>query len=173
LAPGGDAMAWFDDFRGKSVIVTGASSGIGRETALAFGSVGAHVVLVARRRGELDAVAEQIRAAGGKALVAPADVTHQPAVYDVMLDARDAFGRVDLVVNNAGVLVPSTVESLEASDLEAMLRVNLFGALFVMQAAVRQMREQGGEGTIINVGSLAGRRGISPLGGYCATKFAL
>ncbi|HEY8515513.1 MAG TPA: SDR family oxidoreductase [Candidatus Binatia bacterium] len=166
-------MAWFDDFRGKSVIVTGASSGIGRETALAFGSVGAHVVLVARRRGELDAVAEQIRAAGGKALVAPADVTHQPAVYDVMLDARDAFGRVDLVVNNAGVLVPSTVESLEASDLEAMLRVNLFGALFVMQAAVRQMREQGGEGTIINVGSLAGRRGISPLGGYCATKFAL
>ncbi|MEW6267904.1 MAG: SDR family oxidoreductase [Thermodesulfobacteriota bacterium] len=166
-------MAWFEDFRGKCVIVTGASSGIGRETALAFGSVGAHVVLVARRRGALDAVAAQIREAGGQALVAPADVTHQPAVYDVMLDARDAFGRVDLVVNNAGVLIPSPVESLEPADLEAMLKVNVYGALFVMQAAVRQMREQGGDGTIVNVASLAGRRGVTPLGGYCATKFAL
>jgi NAD(P)-dependent dehydrogenase (short-subunit alcohol dehydrogenase family) len=166
-------MAWFEDFGGKCVIVTGASSGIGRETALAFGSVGAHVVLVARRRGELDKVAEDIRASGGKALVAPADVTHRPAVYDIMLDARDAFGRVDLVVNNAGVLIPSPVESLEPADLDAMLKVNLYGALFVMQAAVRQMREQGGEGTIVNVASLAGRRGVTPLGGYCATKFAL
>lgn len=166
-------MAWFDDFRGKSVVVTGASSGIGRETALAFGRVGARVLLVARRRGELDRVAGEIRSAGGEAVVSPADVTYRAALHDVMQDAVEHFGRIDLVVNNAGVLIPSTVLDLEAADLETMLKVNLYGALFVMQEAVRAMRAQGGEGSIVNVASLAGRRGITPLGGYCASKFAL
>jgi len=83
-----------------------------------------------------------------------------------------AWGRLDIVVNNAGLLIPAPIGELEPRDLEAMLRVNVLGALFVMQAAVPVMRAQG-RGTIINVASLAGRRGVTPLGGYCATKFAL
>jgi uncharacterized protein len=166
-------MAWFGDFRGRVIVITGASSGIGRETATAFGAAGARVVLVARRRGALDEVAHDIRAGGGEALVAPADVTEREAVRSMMRQATDRFGPIDVVVNNAGVLIPSTVDELQRDDLARMLEVNLFGALYVMQEAVRAMRAHGAAGTIVNVASLAGRRGISPLGGYCASKFAL
>lgn len=166
-------MAWFEDFRGKVIVVTGASSGIGREVALAFGGAGARVVLLARRRDALEEVAEEIRRAAGEALVVPADVTERSAVRDAMDEALDGYGRIDVVVNNAGVLIPSPVATLERADLERMLAVNLLGALFVMQEAVRIMRQQEGGGTIVNVASLAGRRGVTPLGGYCASKFAL
>ena len=166
-------MAWFEDFRDKVVVVTGASSGIGRETALAFGGAGARVVLVARRRDALEEVADEIRRADGTALVAPADVTDRGAVRAVMQQARERFQQLDVVVNNAGVLIPAPVADLERADLARMLEVNLFGALFVMQEAVHGMRQQADGGTIVNVASLAGRRGVSPLGGYCASKFAL
>jgi NAD(P)-dependent dehydrogenase (short-subunit alcohol dehydrogenase family) len=99
-------------------------------------------------------------------------VTDAAAVTAAFRKAVKRFGAVDIVVNNAGVLIPSKVEDLRAADLQRMLDVNLFGAMHVMQAAVRVMREQG-HGHIVNVASLAGRRGFSPLGGYCASKFAL
>lgn len=166
-------MAWFESFRDKVVVVTGASSGIGRETALAFGAAGAHVALIARRRDLLEDVAQEIRRGPGEAMVVPADVTERAAVHDAMQAARRRFGRLDVVVNNAGVLIPSTVVDLQRADLDRMLEVNLVGALFVMQEAVRIMREQDDGGTIVNVASLAGRRGVTPLGGYCASKFAL
>ena len=162
-------MAWLQGFRDKVVLVTGASSGIGRATALAFAAAGARVALVARRRDVLEEVA---RLAGGTTAVLPADVTRREDVKACFAAARERFGRVDVVVNNAGILIPAVVTALAAADLEAMLRVNLFGALFVMQEAVALMLAQG-EGSIVNVASLAGRRGVTPLGGYCATKFAL
>jgi NAD(P)-dependent dehydrogenase (short-subunit alcohol dehydrogenase family) len=86
--------------------------------------------------------------------------------------ARERFERIDVVVNNAGLLIPSRVIDLDPSDLEAMFDVNVFGALSVMQEAVRIMQSQE-DGCIVNVASLAGRRGVTPLGGYCASKFAL
>jgi hypothetical protein len=159
-------------FRDRTVLVTGASSGIGRETALAFAAAGANVVLVARRAQTLAGVAAKARKFGATALVAAADVTEPAAVAACFRKAVKRFGSVDIVVNNAGVLVPSTVVDLAPADLQRMLDVNLFGALHVMQEAVKLMRRQG-RGHIVNVGSLAGRRGFSPLGGYCATKFAL
>jgi len=165
-------LAWLDAFRDKVVVVTGASSGIGRATALAFAAAGARLVLVARRRGQLEEVADAARRAGAQALVVPADVSRREEVRACFRAVRDRFGRADVVVNNAGVLVPGLATELEAADLDTMLRVNLFGALFVMQESVRLMREHGG-GSIVNVGSLAGRRGLSPFGGYCASKFAL
>ena len=162
-------MAWFDWFHDRVVIVTGASSGIGRATALAFGSAGARVALVARRRRELEALACELE---GDAIVLPTDVTDRHAVR-AMFDAVAAcFGGIDIVVNNAGILRPAPVVDIEPADLEAMLRVNLFGALYVMQEAVPRMRAQD-DGVIVNVASLGGRRGVSPIGGYCATKFAL
>ncbi len=165
-------MTWFESFRGKVVVVTGASSGIGRATALAFAAAGARVALVARRQQVLEEVAELVRAQGAEALVAAADVGDRAQVRGCFARVQERFGRVDVVVNNAGILIPAHVLELDAADLDTMLRVNLFGALFVMQEAVPSMRAQGG-GSIVNVASLAGRRGVSPLGGYCATKFAL
>jgi meso-butanediol dehydrogenase/(S,S)-butanediol dehydrogenase/diacetyl reductase len=165
-------MAWQDAFRDRVVIVTGASSGIGRATAVAFAAAGARVGLVARRRAELERVAAEIVAGGGCAIVAPADVTDRAQVDACFEAVARVYGPVDVVVNNAGILRPAPVTALTAEDLDAMLRVNLFGALWVMQAAVARMHAESG-GTIVNVASLAGRRGITPLGGYCATKFAL
>jgi len=159
-------------FRERTVLVTGASSGIGRETTLAFAAAGANLVLVARRAKVLAKVAAEARKLGAQTLVAAADVTQPEAVAGAFRKAVKRFDAVDIVVNNAGVLIPAKVVDLERADLQRMLDVNLIGALHVMQEAVRQMRVQG-RGHIVNVGSLAGRRGFSPLGGYCATKFAL
>ncbi|MBI4517336.1 MAG: SDR family oxidoreductase [Deltaproteobacteria bacterium] len=165
-------MAWFDEFRGKVVVVTGASSGIGRETALAFGAVGARVALVARRREALEKVKRAINQRGGEAVVVPTDVTKRNAVRANLRAVYARWGRIDVVVNSASVLISSPVLDLKPGDLTAMLNVNLFGALFVMQEAVQLMQRQG-SGCIVNMASLAGRRGMPPLGGYCATKFAL
>lgn len=165
-------MAWRESFRGKSILVTGASSGIGRATAVAFGAAGARVALVARRRELLDEVAEEVRGQGGEPHVIPADVGDRDQVRACFASALDRFGRLDVTVSNAGVLIPGPVAEIDPADLDAMLRVNLFGSLFVVQESVPLMRRQGG-GCIVAVGSLAGRRGFSSLGGYCATKFAL
>jgi NAD(P)-dependent dehydrogenase (short-subunit alcohol dehydrogenase family) len=159
-------------FRGRTVLVTGASSGIGRETALAFAAAGSNVALVARSAKALAQVATSARKLGAKAMAIPTDVTKGPAVAACFAKAARRFGSIDIVVNNAGVMIPAKVEDIRAADLKTMLDVNLFGALHVMQQAVKVMRRQG-RGHIVNVASLAGRRGFSPLGGYCATKFAL
>jgi len=162
-------VPWVEGFRDRVVVVTGASSGIGRATALAFGAAGARLAVVARRRPLLEEVAAL---AGSECLVVPADVTDREAVRDAFAKIRARFGRVDIVVNNAGVLVPGAVETIDEAALDAMLRVNLFGALWVMQESVPLLRAQR-SGSIVNVASLAGRRGMPELGGYCATKFAL
>lgn len=172
MEDGAVAVAWYDSFRGQVVVVTGASSGIGRATALAFAAAGARVVLMARRRDVLEDAAELARASGAEALVVPADVTERAQVQAAFGTVDDRFGRVDVVVNNAGILLPAPVLEIDPVDLDRMLRVNLFGALFVMQEAVRRMRVRK-RGCVVNVASLAGRRGVSPLGGYCASKFAL
>lgn len=162
-------MSWLEPFRDTAVLVTGASSGIGRAAAVAFARAGARVAVAARRKALLEEVAA---ACGPDTLVVPADVGRRAEVAASVAAVRERFGRLDVVVNNAGVLVPGRVEEIVEADLEAMLRVNLFGALFVMQETLPVLRAQGG-GVIVNVASLAGRRGYSPLGGYSASKFAL
>ena len=159
-------------FKDKTVLVTGASSGIGREAALAFADAGASVVLVARRPAALAKVATATRKLGASTLSVPTDVTKPEAVAACFRKATKRFGSIDIVVNNAGVMIPAKVVDIRGADLKQMLDVNLFGALHVMQQAVQVMRKQG-HGHVVNVASLAGRRGVSPLGGYCATKFAL
>jgi len=159
-------------FKDKTVLVTGASSGIGREAALAFADAGASVVLVARRPAALAKVATATRKLGASTLSVPTDVTKPEAVATCFRKATKRFGSIDIVVNNAGVMIPAKVVDIRGADLKQMLDVNLFGALHVMQQAVQVMRKQG-HGHVVNVASLAGRRGVSPLGGYCATKFAL
>jgi uncharacterized protein len=159
-------------FSGKTVLVTGASSGIGLATARAFARAGARLVLVARRPQPLAAAAREVRALGAEAVGVRGDVADRDSVEACFARAERRFGPVDVVVNNAGVMIPGRVETLRDRDLEAMLRVNLYGALHVLQSATRRMRERS-TGHIVNVASLAGRRGISPIGGYSASKFAL
>lgn len=159
-------------FKDQTVLITGASSGIGREAALAFAGAGASLVLVARRAAALAKVAAEARKLGAATLSVPTDVTKPEAVAACFRKATKRFGSIDIVVNNAGIMIPAKVVDIRSTDFQKMLDVNLFGALHVMQQAVQVMRRQG-RGHIVNVASLAGRRGLSPLGAYCATKFAL
>lgn len=159
-------------FFGKSVLVTGASSGIGHDVAIAFGEQGANVAVLARRRSQLDELAKKIDKAGGKALALDCDVTDRARVFSAVEQVKDSFGKVDILINSAGVLIPDPVEQMRPEDLEKMMTVNLFGAVNAMQAVLPLMRKAG-NGNIVNISSLAGRRGMSPLGGYSATKFAL
>jgi NADP-dependent 3-hydroxy acid dehydrogenase YdfG len=159
-------------FRDRAVIVTGASSGIGYDAALAFGGQGSQVGLIARRKNKLDELAEKIRAAGGHPLVLQCDVTHRSEVQSAIAEATRAFGQIDVLVNSAGLLIPDSVGDARPEDLERMMAVNFYGTLHAVQAVLPGMRKNQ-SGRIINVGSLAGRRGISPLAGYSATKFAV
>ncbi|MHB8381994.1 MAG: SDR family NAD(P)-dependent oxidoreductase [Candidatus Binataceae bacterium] len=159
-------------FRGKSIVVTGASSGIGADAALAFGEQGANVAMLARRNAPMEQLAARITKAGGKALALQCDVTDRARMFVAIEQARDSFGGIDVLINSAGVLIPDPVEQMRPEDLERMMTTNLYGALNAMQAVLPIMR-RAKAGNIVNVASLAGRRGVSPLGGYSATKFAL
>jgi len=159
-------------FRERTVLITGASSGIGRDIALTFAKMGARVALLARRASVLETLAEEITEAGGEALVLAADVTRRAEVRDAIDRALAHFGRIDVLINSAGIAIPDRVETMPPEDLERMMSVNLMGTLHTMQAVLPAMRAAGA-GSIVNIASLAGRRGMPPLGAYCATKFAV
>lgn len=159
-------------FRERTVLITGASSGIGRDLALTFAKMGARVALLARRADVLEALANEITEAGGEALVLAADVTRRAEVRDAVDRALAHFGRIDVLINSAGIAIPDRVETMPPEDLERMMSVNLMGTLHTMQAVLPAMRTAGA-GSIVNIASLAGRRGMPPLGAYCATKFAV
>jgi len=159
-------------FRDRAVIITGASSGIGYDLALAFARRGAQVALLARRKQLLEELCDRITATGGEALAIPCDVTVKDEVDRAVAEATQAFGQVDVLINSAGILIPDTVDKIRREDLQQMMDVNLYGTLNAIQAVLPAMREARA-GSIVNIASLAGRRGISPLGGYSATKFAV
>jgi uncharacterized protein len=159
-------------FRGRTALITGASSGTGRDISLSFARLGVRVAILARRKDSLADLADEIRAGGGDALILPADVTQRGQVRDAIHGALAEFGQIDILVNSAGIVIPAPVESLKPADLQRMLQVNLFGSLHSMQAVIPSMRKAGA-GNIVNIASLAGRRGLPPLGGYSASKFAL
>ncbi len=151
------------------VIVTGASGGIGAETAMRLGRAGIVVVLAARREAELTEVSARIAGAGGRALAVPTDVRDPDAVTTLVERAAAVTGRIDGLVNNAGV---GGHPSILADDgvVDAMIEVNLRAPIRLMRAVVPLMRAQRG-GSIVNIGSVAGEIGIG--GTYSATKFAL
>ncbi|GIE27101.1 short-chain dehydrogenase [Actinoplanes italicus] len=151
------------------VVVTGASSGIGRAIALRLGARGDTVVLAARRAAELGSVAARIVETGGTALVAPADVTDPDAVNALVERAMTVDGRIDALINNAGVGCDASVLAGE-DEVRAAVEVNLLAPIRLMRAIVPIMRAQG-SGSIVNIGSVAGEIGIG--GVYSATKFGL
>lgn len=156
----------------ETVLVTGASSGIGRMTALAMAQAGARLALVARRTDRLVEVVAEIRARGGVAEAFPCDVAVPGAMETAVRGCIDLYGRLDVLVNNAGVGFFATVEQTTVEDLDQILAVNLKGTFHGIHAALPVMRRQGA-GHIINVASTAGRRGSPYVGAYCASKFAV
>jgi NAD(P)-dependent dehydrogenase (short-subunit alcohol dehydrogenase family) len=159
-------------FRGRKMLVTGASSGIGHDIALVLAGLGVEAALVARRRALLDDLAAAIRDRSGHALVLTADITRRDEVRQAVARILDEFGHIDILINCAGVLETGSIETMDPQSLCRMLDVNLLGTLHTIQAVLPSMR-RAASGSIVNIGSLAGRRGMPPLGGYSATKFAL
>lgn len=158
--------------QGKAAVVTGASSGIGRETALLLARAGASVLLVARREERLREVARAIEEAGGRALPLPADVADPDIPGRLVQRALDAFGRVDVLVNNAGFGHYGLVESTADETLAELWAVHVMAPLRAIRAVLPHMRARG-SGHIINVSSVVGRRAFPLHGPYAAVKAAL
>ncbi len=160
------------NIEGKVVAITGASSGIGRATAQLLAARGAAVVLGARREPRLAAVADEITAAGGRAAHLVTDVTQRQHLQALVELACDRFGRLDVLVNNAGIGPISRFDALRVEDWEAMIDVNIKGVLYGIAAALPVFKRQG-FGHIINVVSTAGLKIVPTMGVYAATKNAV
>jgi short-subunit dehydrogenase len=165
-------MAALTSFRGKSALITGASSGIGRLLALRFAQAGARVALVARREAELRQVAREIEDGGGQALVLPCDVADRADVFACAGRAVAALGTVDILVNNAGYGHHRPFLDWDLDDMERLLRVNFLGALYWTKALLPQMVERGC-GWLVFVASVAGKLAVPDESAYVASKFAL
>ena len=161
-----------DSLKDKVAIITGASSGIGEATAHRLTESGARVVLAARRVERLEALAADIERREGTALVAPTDVSDERSVQRLARMALDAFGRIDILINNAGIMPLSPISKLRVEEWDRMIDVNIKGVLYCIAATLPTMLEQG-SGHIINVSSVAGRRPFPSGTVYSATKFAV
>ena len=159
-------------FAEQVAIITGASSGIGRATALALAREGARVVLAARRRPALDAVAREVEAMGGQALVVPTDVTDRQQVTHLITRTLDTWGQVDILIANAGVYIRKPVRELQVEDVEKSMAVNFYGALYPVLAVLPHMLQRA-RGHIVLVTSMDAKKGIPPDAPYVAAKFAL
>ena len=156
----------------KTVIITGASSGIGEATAKKLAGAGAKVVITARRTERLNELKETIEKDGGTALVVTEDVTSKEDWKNIVEKTHETFGKVDVLVNNAGLMPLSFVENLKTDEWDTMVDVNIKGVLNGVASVVPDMKENK-SGHIINISSVAGRK-IMPAGSvYCATKYAV
>jgi 17beta-estradiol 17-dehydrogenase / 3beta-hydroxysteroid 3-dehydrogenase len=163
-----------DSLAGKSAIVTGASSGIGAETARALAAAGAAVTLGARRSDRLEALAAEIHRKGGRAAVQATDMRREADVLRLFAVARDQFGGVDVLVNNAGLGRAAPIASAPTELWREMLEVNVLGLCIATREALRDMERRGVAGHIVHVSSMAGHRIPGPDSGvYAATKFAV
>ncbi|OBJ85267.1 SDR family NAD(P)-dependent oxidoreductase [Mycobacterium asiaticum] len=160
-------------FEDKVVLVTGASRGIGKAVALAFAEQGAQVVLAARSAERLADVAEGVSGLGSQVLVMPADVTSHADVVALVEAALRRFGRIDVLVNNAGIGRVGCVESAEFSDnVRDTLQASLFGMVDVTQQVLPTMRRQG-SGAIVNMSSVMGRKAFARFGSYAIVMHAV
>jgi len=160
------------DLSNQVVAVTGASSGIGEATALACAQAGAAVALAARRGERIEALAERIRAAGGHAIAIPTDVGEESQARAFVERTHSELGRLDVLINNAGVMLLGPIENAPTEEWRRMIHANVFGVLYCSHAALPLMREQG-SGHIVNVSSVAGRVARAGSGVYNLTKLGV
>jgi NAD(P)-dependent dehydrogenase (short-subunit alcohol dehydrogenase family) len=160
------------DISGKIVIITGASEGIGRAAAKQFAAGGATVVLVARSADKVNALAEELGRLGQEAFPLPCDMRDREAVYQMVDQTFKKYGRIDILINNAGQSAAGTVADVNPEDFRQIVELNVYGPVYAIQAAVPKMR-LGGGGLIINISSMVSKMRIPGLGAYAATKAAL
>lgn len=156
----------------STVLITGASQGIGKATALLFARQGFNVVLVARQRDRLDAVAQGLQAGGYSALALPADVRNFDQVNTVVETALDRYGSIEVLVNNAGIYISGPVGQFSLDDWHQAIDTNLWGYIHTIHALLPHLLERG-SGTIVNVGSIGGKTAIPYLTPYTTSKFAV
>ena len=161
-----------EGLRGRTALVTGGSSGLGRATACALAAAGADVAVLARGSTDLQQTAEQITALGVRASAVVVDLADAGGIEQAVGQVHAELGGVDVLVNAAGTDVPGPVAELDVADWDRVLAVNLRASFLLAQAVWPDMRERGG-GTIVNVSSVAGRRGWANAAAYCAAKFGL
>ncbi|AJY46261.1 SDR family oxidoreductase [Martelella endophytica] len=161
-----------DNIKGKIVIITGASSGMGEATARDLAAKGAKVALGARRADRLEALVNDIKAAGGEAIAVATDVTKLEDVQALVKAAQDAFGGVDVVFNNAGLMPLSPLDSLKIDEWNQMIDVNMKGTLYGIAAVLPIFKAQK-SGHVINVSSVYGHKTVATGAVYCATKHAV
>jgi len=156
---------------GKVAIVTGSDRGIGRGIALALAREGCKVVVNSHKKGkEGQEVADEIKSLGSDAIFVAADVSKEKEVKNLISKSVKRFGKLNILVNNAGILVMGTILSLKEKEWDRQLDVNLKGVFLCTKYAVQQMVKQGKEGRVINISSIAGLVGFPGISAYCASK---
>ena len=162
-----------NNISGKVVVITGASSGLGEATARHLSQLGAKVVLAARRKERLEQLVSELVAAGGEAVAYQTDVTRADEVKALIQGALDTFGRVDVLVNNAGLMAIAPMSDVRVEEWERMIDINIKGVLYGIAAALPVFQQQNA-GHFINIASVAGIKVFSPGGTvYSGTKFAV
>lgn len=156
----------------KVVIITGASSGLGEATARRLADRGARLVLAARREDRLKALAEDLKSRGAEAIWQVTDVTDRAQVESLAAAAKKAFGRIDVLINNAGLMPLAPLDALKVDEWEQMVDVNIKGVMYGIAAVLPIMREQH-SGHVINLSSVAGHKVFPGAAVYCATKYAV
>lgn len=160
-----------NEMKSKVALITGASSGIGRATALKFAAEGAKVALVARRADKLAEVVRAIGADGGVARAIPADVTMEADIERAVRETVEAFGGIDVLVNAAGIIASGTIETTQLQDWDYMMNVNARAPFYLMQCAMPYLIER--HGNVVNVSSVTGIRAFPGVLAYCASKAAV
>jgi len=160
------------NYRNKVVVITGASSGIGKASAIKFAKKNAKVVLVARRKEKLLQVQKEILQYTDSTLVCQCDVSNKSQVKEMTDTVIDTFGRIDILVNNAGFVIYGKVSDLTIEEIESQMETNYFGMIYCTKNFLPHMIEQG-KGHIVNVASVGASFGVPGITSYCATKFAM
>ena len=160
------------DFKNKVVLITGASSGIGKETSIEFAKLGANIVLVARRKEKLKSVEEELKKFQTTTLVCQCDISKKEQVQEMSKTVLEKFDSVDILVNNAGFAIYGSVSDLSIDEIESQMETNYFGMIYCIKNFLPKMLEKK-SGHIVNVASVAASFGLPGIASYCASKFAM
>jgi NAD(P)-dependent dehydrogenase (short-subunit alcohol dehydrogenase family) len=160
------------DFQDRTVVITGGSRGLGLVLAREFAAEGARLAILARDRAELERAEKHIASRGAQVLALPCDVRDRRQAQGAITRVVDHYGRIDVLVNNAGVIQVGPLEHMSIEDFEEAMAVHMWGPLYTMLAAIPHMRGQGG-GRIVNIASIGGKIAVPHLLPYSASKFAL